>query len=147
MVASIAISIAAFVLSLTSFIVTLVLTLRRDVGAIRPVLVFTYRSEGWHIENVGAGPALDLAFHRILGDKVTQSVRLPALAKGAAFCLHFARHDSKQIFVATYRDVDGRPYSSRSRHDLSTSAKGFQVERPGDPAVLTRWWQLPDSSE
>jgi hypothetical protein len=127
---TIAVSVAALVLSVTSFIVMLVLTLRRDISAIRPVLVFTYRSEGWYLENVGAGPALDVAFHRILGDRVTQSVRLPALAKGAEFCLHFARHDSKQIFVATYRDVDGRPYSSRSRHDLSTSAKGFQVERP-----------------
>jgi hypothetical protein len=30
------------------------------VSAIRPILVFTYRAEGWHIENLGNGPALDL---------------------------------------------------------------------------------------
>ena len=103
--ASLAISIVAVALSLVTFVVTLVLTLRRDVGAIRPVLVFTYRAEGWHLENLGNGPALDLIFHRQSGQSVTQSVRLPALAKGAAFCLHFARHDSKQIFVATYLPV------------------------------------------
>lgn len=44
-------SVVAFALSVTSFIVTLVLTLKRDIGAIRPVVFFTYRSEvGWHVE-------------------------------------------------------------------------------------------------
>jgi hypothetical protein len=144
--ASLVISVVALALALINFVVTLALTLRRDVGAIRPVLVFTYRREGWHIENLGNGPALDLMFHRQSGEAVTQSVRLPALAKGASFCLHFARHDSTQIFVATYRDADGRPYSSQSRHDLSTSMKGFQVDRP-DAKGLVRWWQLPDSDQ
>jgi hypothetical protein len=79
---------------------------------------------------LGNGPALDLIFHRRTGEAITQSVRLPALAKGTSLCLHFARHDSKQIFIATYRDAEGRPYSSQSRHDLSTSTTGFQVDRP-----------------
>jgi hypothetical protein len=144
--ATIVISSVAFVLSLINFVVTLLLTLRRDIGAVRPVLVFTYRRDGWHVENVGNGPALDVVFHRKSGDAVTQSVRLPALARGGELCLHFARHDSKQIFVATYRDADERPYFSQSRHDLSTSGKGFQVERPPAEA-LVRWWQLPDSDE
>lgn len=139
-------SIVALALTLINFVVTLVLTLRRDVGAIRPVLVFTYKDEGWNIENLGNGPALDLIFHRQSGQAVTQSVRLPALAKGTSFCLHFARHDSKQTFIATYCDADGRPYSSQSRHDLSTSMKGFQVDRP-DAETLVRWWESPDSDE
>ncbi len=37
-------SVAAFALSVTSFIVTLVFTIKRDIGPIRPALVFTYRS-------------------------------------------------------------------------------------------------------
>jgi hypothetical protein len=139
-------SIVALTLALINFVVTLVLTLRRDVGAIRPVLVFTYKREGWHVENLGNGPALDLMFHRKSGEAVTQSVRLPALAKGSSLCLHFARHDSKQIFIATYRDADGRPYSSQSRHDLSTTIKGFQIDRP-EAEPLARWWQLPDSDQ
>lgn len=139
-------SVVALGLTFINFAVTLVLTLRRDVSSIRPVLVFTYRAEGWHIENLGNGPALDLMFHRQSGQAVTQNVRLPALAKGASFCLHFARHDSKQIFIATYRDADGRPYSSQSRHDLSTTVRGFQVDRP-EAEVPARWWQLPDSDQ
>ncbi len=138
------VSILALALSVTNVIVILVLTIRRNTGAIRPVLVFTYKSEGWHIENIGNGPALDLIFHRQSGETVTQNVRLPTLAKGAAFCLHFAEHDSKQIFVATYRDADGRPYTSRSQHDVSTSMKGFDVQRPLDSESLDRWWKLKD---
>jgi hypothetical protein len=141
------VSIVALGLSLINFVATLMLTLRRDISAIRPVLVFTYRPEGWHVENLGNGPALDLMFHRLSGDSVTQSVRRPALGKGAEFCLHFARHDSKHIFVTTYRDADGRPYSSRSRHDLSTSRKGFEVQRTVDPESVQKWWQLPDGDE
>lgn len=142
---SLVVATLALVLSVINFVVTLVLTIRRDVAAIRPVLVFTYRGEGWHVENLGNGPALDVMFHRLLGDTVTQSVRLPAQAKGATFCVHFARHDNKQIFVTTYRDADGRPYSSQSRRDLSTTQKGFEVPRLVDPESVQRWWELPDS--
>lgn len=126
-------------------VVSLLLAINRDIGAVRPVLVFTYRQEGWHIENVGSGPALDLVFHRLRGEVLTQSVRLPALGQAAAFCLHFARHDSKQIFAATYRDRDSRPYTSTSQHDISTWKNGFTVERAPDPESLDRWWELPDS--
>jgi hypothetical protein len=143
--ASLIVSIIAVVVAVTSFVVTLVLTIRRDLGAIRPVLVFTYRQDGWHVENQGNGPALDVMFHRVSAESVTQTVRLPSLAKGGEILPHFARHDAKQIFVATYRDADGRPYSSRSRHDVSTSRKGFSIEPPSDPETLPRWWGLPDS--
>ncbi|MBA2782107.1 MAG: hypothetical protein H0T74_04180 [Rubrobacteraceae bacterium] len=142
--AAIVVSILALVLSVINFVVTLILTIRRDVGTIRPVLVFTYKAEGWHVENLGNGPALDVIFHRLAGESVTQNVRLPALTKGAEFCVHFARHDAKQIFVTTYRDADGRPYSSRSQHDLSTSTKGFEVQRVFDSESLDRWWELKD---
>ena len=54
---SLVVATLALVLSVINFVVTLVLTIRRDVAAIRPVLVFTYRGEGWHVENLGNGPA------------------------------------------------------------------------------------------
>jgi hypothetical protein len=146
-VASFVVAILALMLSVINFVVTLLLTIRRDVASIRPMLVFTYRAEGWHIENLGNGAALDLMFHRLLAESVTQNVRLPTLGKGATFCLHFARHDNKQAFVATYRDADGRPYSSCSRRDLSTTRKGFEVERSVDPATVKRWWELPDTDQ
>ena len=62
-----AIATIALFFSIASFVVTLLLTLRRDSGAIRPILVFTYREEGWNVENLGNGPALDVVFHRLSG--------------------------------------------------------------------------------
>lgn len=141
------ISIVALVLTATNFLVTYILTRKRDAGAIRPVMVFTYQDDGWHIENVGNGPALDVIFHRLSGGSITQTVRLPAVSKGGKLCLHFARHDSKQVFAATYRDSDSRPYTSQSQHDVSTVTKGFSIPRPIDVESLDRWWELPDSGE
>ena len=143
---AVAVSIVAIFFTFVNFAVTAFLTIRRDITAIRPVLAFTYMSEGWHIENLGNGPALDVVFHRLKGGAATQNVRLPPLAKGATFCLHFARRDSKQTFAATYRDANNRKYFSRSQHDLSTSGKGFgKIERAFDLETLPRWWRLPDS--
>lgn len=84
-----AISIIALAVTAVNVLVTLVLTIRRDAGSIRPVLVFIYKDEGWHVENVGNGPALDVIFHRLFNDSPTQSVRLPALGKGSLFCFTF----------------------------------------------------------
>jgi hypothetical protein len=140
------VAVLAFILGVVNFVVTLRLTARRDTGAIRPVLVFIYRKEGWHVENAGNGPALDVIFHRLSGDSPSQNVRLPALGKGAEILLHFARHDGKQLFAVTYRDVEGRAYTTRSQHDVATVGMGFSVSRPHDPAKLDRWWNLPDSN-
>ena len=140
------IAIVALLLSVFNIIVTLRFTHRRDVTALRPILVFTYREEGWHAENVGNGPALDIIFHRVADGTVSQNVRLPTLAKGSDISLHFARHDGRQIFAATYRDVNGRPYTSQSQHDVSTTGEGFQVSRPSDSESIDRWWKLPDST-
>jgi hypothetical protein len=139
-------TVISIVLSITSFVVTLILTIKRDKDAIRPVLVFTYRTGlGWHIENIGNGPALDVVFHRMYAGVLTQNVRLPTMAKSSEFLLHFAKHDSKQIYIATYRDAESRPYTSRSQHDVSTQSKGFTVQRPTDPEQLQRWWELSES--
>src|SRR5690242_15190441 len=117
---TIVISIAAFVVAA----LTLVLTVRREVNAIRPILVFTYRNDGWYVENVGNGPAMDLVFHRLRNGTVTQNVRLPTLATGSQFCLHFARHDSEQIFLATYRDTRG--------NDIVLGLRAIFLRQPKD---------------
>lgn len=142
-----AVSVIALVLGIANFLVTLRLTMRRDIGAIRPVLVFIYKTEGWHIENIGNGPALDVIFHWLSGATNLQNVRLPILAKSSNVLLHFARHAAKQVFAVTYRDADGRPYTTRSQHDVSITTAGFGVTRPGNIEMITRWWQLADSDK
>jgi hypothetical protein len=137
-----AVSLAALLLSLIALFVNYLSGQRRDVLGIRPVLVFEYKEVGWAIHNIGSGPAMDVVFTRLKGRSVHQHVRLPALAKDAAFTLHFCRRDNIHRFVATYLDIEGRRYSSESVDDVSTSSRGFLVDRPTPPVV--QWWKLPE---
>jgi hypothetical protein len=134
--AALAVSIVAVFISYTS-------RYRQDTLAIRPVLVFEYQSGGWRIHNVGAGPAMDVIFSRLRGSQVHEHVRLPALAKDAHFVLHFAKKDNVHRFSATYRDIDGRPYTSQSERDVSVAVKGFVTPRPSQGDLIP-WWQLPE---
>jgi hypothetical protein len=138
-----AIALVALVISLFALIVNALGMQRRDVFGIRPVLVFEYRDTGWVVHNVGNGPAMDIVFTRLSSGNVHDHVRLPALAKDATFPLHFCRHDNVHRFAATYRDIDGRPYSSESTNDVSVASRGFRVDRPTQPVV--QWWKLPES--
>jgi hypothetical protein len=138
------IAVSAFIVSLTALLVNYLGAQRRDVLGIRPVLVFEYQESGWRVHNIGSGPAMDIIFTRLSGIEVHDNVRLPALAKDADFRLHFARHDNVHRFAATYRDLEGRPYTSQSAKDVSVAGKGFLVPRPAE-ANLIQWWRLPES--
>ena len=117
---SVWVSIFALVLAAISFCVTLVHTRRRDRDNRRPVLVFTYHREGWHIVSVGYGPALDVLFHRLVtAPGIQDNIRLPALSCDDKLKLKMCLHLPKQRFAATYRDMDGNEYSTRSQHDVS----------------------------
>jgi hypothetical protein len=135
--------IVALIVSLAAVLVNYVGAQHRDVQAIRPVLVFEYQASGWTIHNVGAGPAMDVIFSRLRGSEVHEHVRLPALAKDAQFPLHFAKQDNIHRFAVTYRDLDGRPYTSQSERDVSIAVSGFVAPRPVDSDVVP-WWRLPE---
>ena len=138
------VSVAALAVSVVAFLVSYASVRDHDILAIRPILVFEYQESGWKIENVGSAPAMDVVFTRISGGEVYDNIRLPALAKDAALDIRFARHDNQHEFAATYRDIEGRPYTSRSVNDVSTTHKGFDL--PGSREKnLVPWWRLPDS--
>jgi hypothetical protein len=134
---------AALIVSLAAVLVNYLGGQRQDVLAIRPVLVFEYQASGWIIHNVGAGPTMDVIFSRLRGTEVHEHVRLPALGKDADFLLHFAKQDNVYRFAATYRDVNGRPYTSQSDRDVSVVADGFVVPWPTHGEVVP-WWKLPE---
>src|SRR4030095_12695233 len=112
------ISIIALVVSVVALSINYFTSRSRDVATFVPVCVFEYhRDAGWHIHNVGSGPALDVIFARSNQKAVHDDTRLPAIAKDKEFLLHFAKRDNLHTFSATYRDVEGRPYTSRSSED------------------------------
>ena len=135
----------ALVVSLISFIVTVILTRVRDKVALKPMLVFLYKNEGgWHIENVGNGPAFDVIFTRVDDHSAAKHVRLPTIAKGGILRIHFASEDNSIVFLATYRDIDERKYTSKSEHDVSKITKGWRggLRPKVDAGELDRWWHL-----
>src|SRR5262245_48731369 len=100
------VSLAALIVALTALLVNYLSGRRRDLLAIRPILVFEYRDTGWRVHNVGGGPSMDVVFTRLTAERVHDHVRLPVLAKDATFDLMFARHDNEHRFAATYRDIE-----------------------------------------
>ena len=143
---SVWVSIFALVLAAISFCVTLVHTRRTDRDNRRPVLVFTYHREGWHIVNVGYGPALDVLFHRLVtAPGIQDNIRLPALSSDDKLKLKMCLHLPKQRFAATYRDMDGNEYSTRSQHDVSRTKRGFdgivRLNEGEQIDSIRRWWQ------
>lgn len=137
-----AIALSALIISVVALLVNYLSAHRRHVLGIRPVLAFEYQEGGWTVHNVGNGPAMDVVFTRLRGNDVHEHVRLPALARGAAFPLHFCRHDNHHRFGATYRDFEGRAYTSQSAEDRSVTSRGFRVQRPTPPVI--QWWKLPE---
>jgi hypothetical protein len=136
---------AALLLSITSLVITYFSGRQRDIREIRPILVFEYRKEGWHVHNIGSGPAMDVVFTRFEKENVHSHTRLPSLTKDAVFPLHFCKHDNAHRFVATYQDFEGRLYSSESVHDVSRTIAGHLVERPSKP--VEQWWKLPERDQ
>jgi len=140
-----AIALAALLVSMCAMTISYLTSRRRRIRKIRPILVFEYSQEWWSIRNVGAGQAMDVVFSRLRDGKIHEQVRLPALAAGGSLLLHFAKHDSIHRFAATYRDSEGRAYSSESVRDVSTVSSGFVVQRSSSGALVP-WWQLPHRS-
>jgi hypothetical protein len=137
-------SLAALIVSLMTLLVNYFSGRSRDILAMRPVLVFEYQEAGWNVHNIGGGPALDVVFTRFNGNTVHDNVRLPALAKDGSFAILFASHDNVHEFAATYRDIEGRPYTSRSARDVSVTSRGFKVPRSREEGLVP-WWSLRDS--
>lgn len=105
--------IAAIVISLLSLFFSLWSFRRRERAAVRPVLVFERTTDrNWVIQNVGAGPALDV----LIGDQSWQNeewfqiAQCHAIAADAIVTLPWLQQGRE--LGATYCDVTGRKYSS-----------------------------------
>ncbi len=55
-----AISVVAVVVAIVSLATSIVLARRTEIRGRKPVLLLEYSEDGWHIENVGNGPAIDI---------------------------------------------------------------------------------------
>jgi hypothetical protein len=106
----------------------------------QPVLVLEYADDGWHVENVGNGPAIDilLAFR---GDKTPWKcpLRIPPLAKDAKYHIKELGKLSVRHLGASYSDSSHHWYSTRSVNDKNVVERGRTLPSFADSEISRHW--------
>jgi hypothetical protein len=138
-----ALSGAALVVSFLALLVTIINFRKSMISGRRPVLVFEYTGGGgWHIRNIGTGPAMNV----VVAQKRTDlgwfnPVRVPPLAKDGTFVLHWCLHTNDTGLGATYEDTEGVTYTSICGNDLSTTRSGKRLPTWKEEAIGRHWSQ------
>jgi hypothetical protein len=131
---------ASAVTATVSILVTIWYTRRTALRNMRPVLVFVYQEDGWHVQNVGYGPALDVIFARKPREgEWYDPVRLPPLAKDRDIHLEWTDHDNIHSFGVSYRDVEGRQYTSTCSNDLNRISQGRKLPEWSEEKIHRHW--------
>lgn len=149
---TVVVAIVALVFSILAYRVNAVL-------ARQPVLVFVYESAtGWALQNVGSGAAMDVTVLQgkrpipeireslSLRQQIDQEdwfnpVRLPPLAKDGKFDLAYLNHVNDTALGVTYRDTDGRKYTTKCSRELNEFFREEPLKFPNEP--ITPHWDNP----
>ena len=130
----------AVVISIASLAISWTISRSNTRSSIRPVVVFAYDpDEGWHVTNVGTGPALNVIIAQRRQQQWFSPVRVPPLLKEGSFKLSWCLHDNVHGLGALYEDADGRRYTSICGNDLSQSFKGHSFG-PWSEAKIGKHW-------
>jgi hypothetical protein len=142
------ISIVALVVAILSFALPFWHSWRSHKAEIRPILVFLYDTDkGWHIRNVGDGPALNvLVVRKQPQGQWREPVRVPPVSSGDSFQLRWMKHTNTDQLGASYEDFEKRPYSSVCRKDLTDIDDGNILPR-FEPETITAHWQMPEADD
>jgi len=116
----------AVLVSIVSLWVALWTFVRSRVTSLQPVLVFTFDSRtGWLLRNIGNGPALDIiGAERPKDAGWSMPMRIPPLSPSAQVEVSPLGHHNVPELACSYRDIDGRCYTSVCEHDLTVVQKG-----------------------
>jgi hypothetical protein len=113
---------------------------RTAVRSRQPVLVFEYADDGWHVENVGNGPAINilLAFR---GDKMPWKcpLRIPPLAKDAKYHIKELGNLSVRHLGASYTDSSRHWYSTLSVNDENVVKRHRKLPSFKDSEITRHW--------
>jgi hypothetical protein len=107
------------IVALSTFAFTMYKGRYDQIVAVKPILVFVYDGEtGWAIQNIGAGPALNIIVAKKEGGINSPTgvwlapVRIPPMKKDGSFPLHWDSHNNTHGFGATYQDTWERFYTT-----------------------------------
>ena len=82
---------------------------------VKPALVFVYSESGWEIQNIGAGPALNIIFAKSdprVPHVWKEPVRIPPLKKDGTYLIHWDPRNNSERFGAQYEDMWSRKYTT-----------------------------------
>lgn len=114
--------------------------------AARPVLVLQWTADGWRIQNIGPGPALNptVAVRRPPSSTWKQFVRIPGMGPQESLPVHWAQRDNEHQFAVWFGDVDGHRYMMEAKEERcfisSSSPKTEPKFQPSRP-----FWEMPPS--
>ena len=145
---SLLVALAALLVSITSFVTGQINVARSERLGMQPTLVFEYsQQKGWHVRNVGNGPALNPVVS-LSWDEANweQPVRIPSVAQGSAFRLQWIGHQNIRRLGARYSDAQERPYSATGKND-QTFAESSDAPPIWANAEVEPHWTLQDQVE
>jgi hypothetical protein len=135
-------SLGAVFIAMCSLLYSVISARRTAVRSSQPVLVFEYADDGWHVENVGNGPAVNilLAF-RGRGDNTPWKcpLRIPPLAKDAMYHIKELGKLSVRHLGASYTDSYSRWYSTLSVDDENVVTRGRSLPSFDDSEIIRSW--------
>lgn len=123
---SLIMSITSALISFCSLISSILIFRMNVRASARPVLVFEYKpGDGWHLKNIGQGPALNILVALHQPEEWFHPVRIPPISKDGSIALTWCLHDNVHGLGALYEDVNAERYTSTCGNDLSTTRRGF----------------------
>lgn len=143
------IAILALVVSFFSFLFAFWKGRYDQITSIKPALVFVYDAGGWVIQNVGAGPALNIIVaKKELGkegrpDRWIEPVRIPPMKRDGSFALHWDPHNNTYGLGATYEDMWSRPYTTTCGRDLNRIRSGLHLGEWKESTIQAEWALRP----
>jgi hypothetical protein len=109
---------------------------RAVTRSVRPVLVFVceVRGEVWSVQNVGAGPALDILVAEKDRDEQpwARFMRVPPLPRDGKICLRSA----PRFLAVTYHDAENNAYSTICTGYRNRLQKGHVFDRPDENEIV-----------
>lgn len=138
------VAVLALIVSLGSLVFSWRSAEQAKVAAAQPVLVFHFGSDGWELQNLGTGPAMNVLVLKGGSRRGwTFPVRVPPLSKDGSVRLHWDPLNNTDGLAAQYEDVLGNLYSTQCGNDLNTIRAG---QRLGDwkEVEIKRAWALPE---
>lgn len=136
----------AVIVSIASLAFTIFKGRYDQITGVKPALVFVYdHNSGWHIQNIGAGPALNIVVAKKEGGVNSKTgawiepIRIPPIKKDGDFFIHWDSQNNVYGLGATYEDMWQRRYTTTCGRDLNAIRRGSRLATWKEDEIIPEW--------